>query len=126
MCSPSGRPSISATTTGAPPPGAMRTILLSIRPAQMWPSPSTTTSSGASPGTGTTVSGTAGNSGSGSTGGGVQRTGSIGGLRDGEGTPEVCHLQAPGKPDQSSTGSDAMSNVTAAVEATLSGLAGGL
>ncbi len=52
----------------------------STSPVQNLPSASTTMSSGPSPPTGTTVTGLAGGSGSGSMGGAVQRTGSIGGF----------------------------------------------
>src|SRR3954462_3857180 len=52
----------------------------SSTPVQMFPSASTTTSSGAFPGTETTVRSAGGKSGNGSTGGGCQRTGSTGGL----------------------------------------------
>ena len=52
----------------------------SSTPVQMFPSASTTTSSGALPGTGMTVSSAEPTSGSGSTGGGCQRTGSTGGF----------------------------------------------
>src|SRR5882757_5492793 len=96
---PSGRPPVSATTACSPPSGEMRTIRPSTRPAQSWPSASTTTSSGPSPGTGTTVTLASGRSGNGSTGGGVQRIGLIGGLRSFDGTPTTLapDLQQPAR-----------------------------
>src|SRR4029079_11249119 len=52
----------------------------SSTPVQIFPSASTTTSSGALPGTGMTVNSAGPKSGSGSTGGGCQRTGATGGV----------------------------------------------
>ena len=95
--SPSGRPPVSATTDGSPPSGEMRMIRPSSTPVQIWPSASTTTSSGALPGTGMTVRSTGPKSGSGSTGGGCHRTGSTGGF-GGRSCRQFCRNCIPAGP----------------------------